>query len=137
MVKSFDKSLSDLAGTSVQVSEGASYPEPGAASVDVLFSNGSRLRAEYWRMIKDGKAGRSSFDHLQKYGLPGPIDAVRDLREQLQDRTVTDARLNKETGDLIFKFSGNVELQVFNFTCYEIWEFSFHGGSVEYSNYVK
>jgi hypothetical protein len=137
MVKSFDKSLSDLRDASVQVSEGISYPEPGMASVDLLFSNGSRLRAEYWRVIKNGKAGISSFDHRQKYGLPEPIDAVKELREQLQDQTVAGARLNKETGDLHFKFAGNIELQVFNFTSYEIWEFSFPGGTVEFSNYVE
>lgn len=107
------------------------------ASVDLLFSNGSRLRAEYWRVIKNGKAGISSFDHRQKYGLPEPIDAVKELREQLQDQTVAGARLNKETGDLHFKFAGNIELQVFNFTSYEIWEFSFPGGTVEFSNYVE
>ena len=137
MVKSFDKSLSDLRDASVQVSEGDSYPEPGMASVDLFFSNGSRLRAEYWRIIKDGKAGRSSFDHRQKYGLPEPIDAVKELREQLQGRTVTDARMEKETGDLNFKFADNIGLQVFNFTAYEIWEFSFSDGAIEYSNRIE
>ena len=137
MVKSFDKSLSDLKDESAQVSEGNSYPEPGMASVDLVFTNGSRLRAEYWRIIKDGKAGRSSFDHRQKYGLPEPIDAVKELRELLQDRTVTDASLNKETGDLHFKFAGNIKLQVFNFTGYEIWEINFPDGTGEYSNYAK
>lgn len=105
--------------------------------MDLFFSNGSRLRAEYWRIIKDGKAGRSSFDHRQKYGLPEPIDAVKELREQLQGRTVTDARMEKETGDLNFKFADNIGLQVFNFTAYEIWEFSFSDGAIEYSNRIE
>jgi len=107
------------------------------ASVQLLFGNGSRLRAEYWRVIENGKAGISSFDHNQQYGLPAPIDAIKQLQEQLQDKTVTDARLDGETGDLLFQFADNVKLQVFNFTGYEIWEISFPDGSGEYSNYAK
>jgi hypothetical protein len=136
MVKNFDNSLSNLEGASVQVSEGNSYPEPGMASVQLLFSNGSWLRAEYWRITKDGKAGRSSFDHHQKYGLPEPIDAVTVLQEQLQDKVVTEAHLDKESGDLIFQFSNHIKLQIFNFTSYEIWQFGFADGAVEYSNYA-
>lgn len=107
------------------------------ASVDLLFSNGSRLRAEYWRAIKEGKAGISSFDHRQKYGLPEPIDAIKELQEQLQDNIVTDALLDRETGDLNFQFRGSIKLQVFNFTGYEIWEISFPDGTGEYSSYAK
>jgi len=137
MVKNFDKSLFNLRNLSVHVSATDAYPEPGMASVQLLFGNGSRLRAEYWRVIENGKAGISSFDHNQQYGLPAPIDAIKQLQEQLQDKTVTDARLDGETGDLLFQFADNVKLQVFNFTGYEIWEISFPDGSGEYSNYAK
>ena len=75
------------------------------ASVLLLFSNGSWLRAEYWRITKDGKAWLSSFDHQQKYGLPVPIDAIKVLQEQLQGKVVSEAHLDKETSDLIFQFS--------------------------------
>jgi hypothetical protein len=136
-VKNFDKSLFNLRNLSVHVSAANAYHEPGMASVQLLFGNGSKLRAEYWRIIRDGKAGISSFDHKQRYGLPAPIDAIKELQEQLQDKTVTDARLDAETGDLLFQFADNVKLQVLNFTGYEIWEISFPDGSGEYSNYAK
>ena len=136
-VKNFDKSLFNLRNLSVHVSATNAYPEPGMASVQLLFGNGSRLRAEYWRVIKNGKAGLSSFDHNQQYGLPAPIDAIKQLQEQLQDKTVRDARLDGETGDLLFQFTDNVKLQVLNFTGYEVWEISFQDGSGEYSNYSK
>ena len=107
------------------------------ASVQLLFADGSKLRANYWRTIKDGKAGTSSFDHQQQYGLPAPIDAIKELQEELQNKTVTDAHLDKETGDLVFHFAESVKFQVFNFTCYEIWDISFPDGTAQYSNYSK
>jgi hypothetical protein len=99
-----------------------------------LGSVGEELYADYWR---NGKAGISSFDHQQQYGLPAPLDAIRELQEVIQRKSVIDARLDGETGDLIFNFNGNIKLQIFNFTGYEVWEISFSNGSVEYSNYAK
>lgn len=137
MVANFEKSLSDLREASVDVLPGDGYPEPGQASIKLLFANGTRLRAEYWRLVIDGRAGISSFDHQQKYGLPAPIDAVRSLCEILQDKLVTNAFLDHKTGDLLFEFTASITLQVLNFTGYEIWEINFPDGTGEYSNYAK
>lgn len=137
MTRSFDNSLSALKNATVDVMPGNGYPEPGQASILLRFSNGALLRAEFWRMVKEGRAGISSFDHLQKYGLPAPVDALSVLKECLHDKSVVGARLQPETGDLLFEFTGQAILQVFNFTGYEIWEMRFADGAVEYSNYVK
>ena len=107
------------------------------ASIELLFANGTRLTAEYWRLTTDGRAGISSFDHQQKYGLPAPIDAVKKLGETLRDMPVTNAYLDFKTGDLFFDFDGNITLQVLNFTSYEIWHIRFPDGTGEYSNYAK
>jgi hypothetical protein len=132
-----EQSLSDLRGGAAAVSPGIGYPEPGMASIALLFANGARLEAEYWRLVIDGKAGISSFDHQQKYGLPAPIDAINRLRETLLGKLVTNASLDHKTGDLFFEFAGNTSLQVFNFTGYEIWHIRFSDGTGEYSNYAK
>ena len=137
MVKSFDESLVGLKNGSVRVSAANDHSEPGMASVRFLFANGSQLRAEYWRITKDGKAGISSFDHEQQYGLPAPIDAIKELQERLREKAVTDARLDRATGDLLFQFADNTMLQIFNFTGYEVWEISFPDGTGEYSNYAR
>ncbi len=137
MVVNLAKQLSDLRGAFAVVSPGNGYPEPGMASVQLVFANSTRLTAEYWRLMMDDQAVISSFDHQQKYGLPAPIDAVNTLREALQNRLVTNAFLDHKTGDLLFEFAGNITLQVFNFTSYEIWQISFPDGTGEYSNYVK
>lgn len=137
MVKNFDKSLFNLRNTSVYVSPTNYYPEPGKASVELLFGNGSKLRAEYWRVTREGKVSISSFDHQQQYGLPAPIDAIKELQENLRDRTVTHAQLDGESGDLFLAFSGNIKFRVFNFTSYEVWEIHFPDGTGEYSPYAK
>lgn len=130
---SLDVELSKLKGRTVRVSESDAFPE----SVQVVFSDGSRLRADYWRVIRNGKARDSSFDHKQQYGLPEPIDAIRHLQKELHGNPVSDARLEAKTGDLIFRLAGDIEFQVFNFTGYEVWEMLFPNGMVEHSNYAK
>jgi hypothetical protein len=102
MLKNFEKSLLNLKNGSVQVSATNAYLQAGQAEVEILFSNGSKLEAAYWRIVKDGKAVISSFDHQQKYGLPAPLDAIQELQNQLDHKVVTEALLDKETGDLSF-----------------------------------
>ena len=136
-VPNFDRSLFNLKNGSVSVSVSNAYPETGKASVQLQFANGSKLRADYWRVIKKGRAGISSFDHQQQYGLPAPLDSIRELQDELQNKMVIDAQLDKETGDLLFQFSDNIKLQVLNVTGYEVWEIHFPDGTGEYSNFAK
>jgi hypothetical protein len=137
MVEDFERALSELKGTTVEVSSSGAFPEPGAASAKLLFSDGTWLRADYWRLIKSGKADVSSFDHQEKYGLPAPIDALLELKQAFQNAPVSDARRDRRTGDLLFSLEGEVELEVFNFTGYEVWEIHFSNGAGEYSPHAK
>jgi hypothetical protein len=79
----------------------------------------------------------SSFDHGQQYGLPAKIDAFSQLEQLLHDKRVTDVLLEARTGDLLFEFAGDLELRVFNFTGYEVWEIHFPDGTGEYSPYAS
>jgi hypothetical protein len=137
MVANFEKSLLSLKGSSISVSDANSYPEHGVAGVHIAFSEGSRLRTDYWRVMIGGKRHTSSFDHKQRYGLPAPIDAIARLQNELNNQIVTDARLEAETGDLIFEFKNNCKFQTLRLTGYEDWEIHFSDGTGEYSNYVK
>jgi hypothetical protein len=138
MLDGLQQKLEKLEGCSALVSENdAVPPERGEASVKIVFSDGTELLAAYWRVIKNGRASISSFDHGQQYGLPAPIDAVEFLAKELQGQLVTDARHDEETGDLLFWFTNNVKWQIFNVTGYEIWEIGFPDGTGEYSNYAK
>lgn len=137
VVKNFDKSLLEFKNETVRVAASNYYADFGRASVELLFGNGTRLRADYWRVTRDGSANISSFDHEQKYGLPAPINAVEELKSHLGDKVLIDVRLDKETGDLLFRFSDGIIFHVFNFTGYEVWEIHFPDGSGEYSNFAK
>jgi hypothetical protein len=137
MLSSFSDSLSRLKSSSVQVLEFAACTDAGLAGVRLIFVEGTTLQANYWRVISDGKERISSFDHRQKYGLAAPIDAVAELQKELRNKTVTEAQLDKETGDLFFQFTENVKLQIFAFSGYEVWEISFPDGTGEYSNHAK
>jgi hypothetical protein len=137
MMAGFQDSLSGLRASSVRVSSRNGFPENGQASITLFFDDGTRLQAEYWRVIDGGTAGVSSFDHQQKYGLPAPIDAVRELEEKLSNKVVVEVHHDQETGDLLFHFAGDVKLQILNFSGYEVWEIRFPNGTGEFSNYAK
>jgi hypothetical protein len=88
-------------------------------------------------LIRDGKERVSSFDHDQKYGLPAPLDAVKEVEAALRGKVVTNAVLDAETGDLQFQFGENAKLQIFAFSGHEVWEIHFSDGTGEYSNFAK
>jgi hypothetical protein len=129
MSKTLDEGLRRLRDTTVVVRNDDIPDDPGGASISVLFSDGSALRAAYWRLIKDGRSNLSSFDHGQKYGLPAPIDTKSQLAELLNGKICRDAQCDGETADLLLKFDEETKLQVFNFTGYEIWELRFPDGT--------
>ena len=129
--------LRSLIGCSVRVSDHLAEAGGDAGAVAIAFANGTTLRASYWRLIKEERQAWSSFDHRQKYGLPAPVDAIAELRSELEDQIASDARWISETGDLVFRFGDHLTLQVLNFTGYEIWEVQFPDGTTEYSNYCR
>lgn len=131
------RALFELNGASVSVSANDQPSDPGEAPIEMYFSDGTKLRATYWRLIVNDKAGVSSFDHGHKYGLPAPIDAIDELNKTLCNKLVTDTSLDSKTGDIVFRFSEGVVLQVLNFTAFEVWEITFPNGACEYSNYAK
>lgn len=137
MAEKFKENLARLANSSVHVADSGRYWEHGAASVALTFSNGTKLRADYWRIFKkDLRPRLSSFDHRQKYGLPAPIDAITGLQKALGNAKVVEATLDSESADLIFIFDNDYNLQILTVTCYEIWEIDFPDGTGEYSNYL-
>lgn len=137
VVHEFEKSLAALKGTTVRTSTPERFLEPGIAPVELYFSDSSRLRADYWRIIRNGKSHTSSFDHQQKYGLPTSIDAFAEIAAALDGKTLREAKWDARTGDITLSFESDSELQVFNFTGYEDWEVHFSDGTGEYSPYAR
>lgn len=136
-MKNLKVSLSKLKGSTAEVVPSGAYPESGAASAQIKLSDGTFVRVDYWRLLINNKAGVSSFDHGQKYGLPAPIDSISHLQDRLRNRRVVDAELDLRIGDLFLRFDEGVELQLLNLTGYEDWEIQFPDGTGEYSNYAR
>jgi hypothetical protein len=136
MSRPWDRGLDSLRGTTIAV-RGDDIPDlDGQASIIVEFSDGTRLKACYWRALKNGKSHLSSFDHHQKYGLPAAIDAKNQLADLLTGSVCQEVVCDRATADLLAKFDQDKALQVFNFTGYEIWEIQFPDGTGQYSNYA-
>lgn len=140
-MKNFTIQLAKLSGISCAAIDAIEYEEPPTTAAESVgtslrFADGTMVNAQFWRLIKAGKPLVSIFDHHQQYGLPTPIDAISVLRHELVDKPVVDAVLVEATGDLRFRFGGDLELQIFNFTGYEIWEVTFFDGTQEWSNHA-
>ncbi|OKO71320.1 hypothetical protein [Bradyrhizobium sp. AS23.2] len=136
MTNSFEQSLARLRKVSVAVVADNIPDAEGTAAVVVKFSDGTVLKANYWRLIQDGRVLMSSFDHQKKYGLPAPIDAKEQMSNRLDGRFCNGVQFDSETADLTLVFGETTKLQVFNFTGYEIWEIHFPDGTREYSNHA-
>jgi hypothetical protein len=126
---SFEQRLARLRHVSVAVGADNIPDEDGTAAVLVTSSDGTVLKANYWRLIQDGRAVLSSFDHQKEYGLPAPIDAKEQMSNRLEGRICNGVRFDTETADLTLIFGEATKLQVFNFTAYEIWEIRFPDGT--------
>lgn len=137
----FEERLAKLRGVECESIEAVEYEEPAtdrlySVGTSVRFGDGTRLSAQFWRLIKEGKPLVSIFDHRQRYGLPAPIDAIQVLERELRGKEIADASMSTETGDLRFRFDGDLVLEVFNFTAFEIWEVVFPDGTGELSNHA-
>ena len=137
MTKSFEQSLAGLRNAAMAVGADNTPDAEGTAAVVVNFSDGTVLKANYWRLIQDGRALLSSFDHQKKYGLAAPIDAKEQLSTLLEGKICNSVKFDGETADLTLLVGEDTKLQVFNFTAYEIWEIQFPDGTGEYSNYAR
>jgi hypothetical protein len=130
-----------LKGMKCEAVEAIEYEEPAPDTIysvgtSIQFTGSTRLNAQFWRLTKEGSAFVSIFDHRQRYGLPAPIDAFRMMRDELVGKEILDVVMDRTTGDLRFRFEGDVILEVFNFTAFEIWQVIFPDGSMELSNYA-
>jgi hypothetical protein len=133
----FEQNLAKLKNVKTTIAADDVPDGGGMASVVVTFSDGTVLKANYWRLIQNGRAIFSSFDHQHKYGLPAPIDAKIQLSGILNGQICQEVLFDRRTADLTLVFGGTTELQVFNFTGYEMWEIQFPDGTGQYSNYAR
>ena len=122
MKTAFEQNLAKLRNVSVAMAADNIPDEEGTAAVVVKFSDGTVLKASYWRLIHDGRALLSSYDHQKKYGLPAAMDAKQEMSNRLEGKLCRNVHFDRETADLTLVFDEGTKLQVFNFTAYEIWE---------------
>jgi|SRR6476660_8349645 hypothetical protein len=91
-------SLARLRNVAVALTANDVPDEEGSAAIAVKFSDGTVLKFFYWRLIRDGRAKLSSFDHQKKYGLPAPIDAKERISAVLGGKVCLDLHFDGETG---------------------------------------
>lgn len=84
-----------------------------------------------WRLIEQGRIAVSSEDHGQPFGLPMPVDAAREALSRVADRTVQEASIAADSGDLTIRFPGHVHVQLLQLSSgYESWKLSIDGSDI-------
>lgn len=75
-----------------------------------------------WRLLLDGRVAISNEDHLQRYGLQSPLDAVAAARSLLASHTVVKVDVRDGTADLLVAFTGGLRLEALAISSgYESW----------------
>ena len=78
-----------------------------------------------WRIIAEGRIALTDTDHLQKFGLPAPIDGPTKAREILSNKTIVSLWISSVSGDIQVTFEGAVNLELFSYSSgYESWQAS-------------
>lgn len=99
-----------------------------------LFDFGEKVMLEVaspWRIIVDGAIRLGWRDHGQKFGLPAPVDAVREATKLLGDSEVQSATVAAETADLVITFRSACRFEIFNDSAgYEAWMLNAPGESL-------
>jgi hypothetical protein len=75
-----------------------------------------------WRLLKDGRVAISSEDHLQRYGLPAPLDAAAVATDLLASHLITRVEIRDGTADLLVELTGGLRFEAIPIsTGYESW----------------
>jgi hypothetical protein len=86
-MSSFTQVLARLKGMKCEAVDAIEYEVPAADIYSVgtssQFTDSTKLKAQFWRLTKEGSPLVSIFDHHQRYGLPAPVDAFHVMRDEL------------------------------------------------------
>ena len=83
-----------------------------------------------WRIVVDGRIALAARDHEQPFGLPKPVDAVKEAERLLKGKKVTQADLGP-IGDLVLTFDGRERFETFtNSSGYESCTVGLPGGQL-------
>ena len=119
------------------ISKSISNIEKEDDSIWIEISDGSKIYAGYWRLLKTDGTRFSSFDHNQKYGLQNAFNAVDEVTRAILGQKIKNATYDLLTADLELIFQNQCKLQIFNFTAYEAWEVELTDGTSFLSNYAN
>jgi hypothetical protein len=56
------------------------------------------------------------YDLLHSLHLRSPLDAIKELQQELQNHVVSKVGPDTESGELLFEFTGSIRSQVLNLT---------------------
>jgi hypothetical protein len=84
-----------------------------------------------WRLLSHGAVVYGGDDDGQQFGLPAPLDGVKETRKLLDASSVSSVEVREACSDLSLKFENGVILEAFNGSSgYEGWTCSGKSGTV-------
>jgi hypothetical protein len=88
------------------------------------FAPGRTLQVEsLWRVITPRGVVLTSNDHGQRFGLPSPVDASKEVSILLASKAITSVTVDELTSDLTIAFGPELRLEVVATSAgYESWQ---------------
>jgi len=79
------------------------------------FANGIYVNVEggLWRLLRDNKIVKVSYDHEQKFGLSAPLNLTKTVTEILNGKYLTKMEVVETTGDLLLSISDSISIEIF------------------------
>lgn len=97
------------------------HPDEGRPTIH-FDSDFKIVVGAFWRLIDCDRILVTDSDDGQWFGLPAPVDAARKANERLEFETLDAVEFSTVTGDLKFRFSGQLTLEILtNSSGYESW----------------
>lgn len=81
----------------------------------------------FWRLFKNNKIVFISEDHGHQFGLPKPVDLIKEVTEVLKNKKLQEIKVT-ETGDLNLIIEDNILIEFFITSMgYENYQFQING----------
>ena len=111
--------LTWLIGCSIR---SVSFHEPHVWSF--AFEPGRTLQVEsLWRIVTPRGVVLTSGDYGQRFGLPAPVDASKEVSKLLASEAISAVRVDEATSDLSLAFGPDLRLEVVATSAgYESWQ---------------
>jgi hypothetical protein len=113
MTTQHNKLDQDITITANSIFDSVSYDENADSWIINFRNNISLFASTLWRLLKDDQIQLVSTDHGQQFGLPKPVDIVKELSDLLSGQILIEIKIKKNTADIVLTLTDSFQIEIF------------------------